>query len=84
MYVYKIGESVIVSTKKPDGDYLEVDKLPDGDGKLCTDLKTIWYAPWPEEPPKEAPIESKLRAQQDRIDFLEDCIAEMAQIVYSD
>lgn len=28
------------------------------------------------------PVELKLKAQQERLDFLEDCIAEMAMVVY--
>lgn len=34
-------------------------------------------------PTKKVPIETKLQVVTDRQDFLEDCIAEMAQIIYS-
>lgn len=88
MYIYKNKYGVIIVTnKQPDSDtqYLEIEHLPQGEGKLCTDFETVWYEPWPEEKvaPTEAPLEAKLKASNDRIEFLEDCIAEMAQIVYS-
>lgn len=84
MYVYFSGKSVVASTMKPDCEYLYVDKLPDGEGCLRTDLKNVWWEPIFEN--KEdifISADKKVEAQQERMDFLEDCIAEMAMQVYS-
>lgn len=86
IFVYYEGNNVICSNKKPtdNQEYLELSVLPFGSGKLCTDLKTVWYEDKAKvEVPIEIPIDLKLKAQQERIDFLEDCIVEMAQIIYA-
>lgn len=69
-------------------------KLKDGIIINVIDAPDDWsedgYYPLPKDlwvgdryiPTVEIPLEMKVKAQQDRIDFLEDCLAEMAMIVY--
>lgn len=74
---------------------MEVETIPPGEGILMTDLKTLWWEPLPEpEPEPENPItleelqeenkllRAQLQASVDRSEFIEDCIAEMATVVY--
>lgn len=84
MYVYIVDGVALITNMRPNSPFLEINELPKGEGKLCTDLKTVWYEPLPEKEPPQVPIEAKFNAQQERLEFLEDCIAEMAQIIYSD
>lgn len=83
MYLYfDKYHNLSISNKKPDSPFLEVASLPGGDGKLCTDLETVWREPYPEEPRPEIPVDIQIKAVTERQDFLEDCIAEMAMKVY--
>ena len=80
--------SVIPFDDRP---YITVEELPEGDGPLmCTEDGTLYRGPIPQEPvlPPD-PLEEidllkkQLKAASDQNDFLEDCIAEMAGIVYA-
>ena len=92
VYIYK-KDKTIVSNNPPVDDipYITVDELPEGDGPLmCTEDGTLYRGPIPQEPvaPPDPMAEIKLLKQQlqaasDQNDFLEDCIAEMAEIVYA-
>ena len=74
-----------------DHPYITVDELPDGDGPLmCTEDGTLYRGPIPQEPvlppdPMEEIkiLKQQLKAASDQNDFLEDCIAEMAGVVYA-
>ena len=67
------------------------EELPEGDGPLmCTEDGTLYRGPIPQEPalPPDPMEEIKILKQQvkaasDQNEFLEDCIAEMAEIVYA-
>lgn len=80
--------SVIPFDDRP---YITVEELPEGDGPLmCTEDGTLYRGPIPQEPvlPPDPMDEIKLLKQQlkaasDQNEFLEDCIAEMAGIVYA-
>ena len=75
---------------------MEVETIPPGKGLLMTDLSSLWWEEVPPqpEPEPENPItleelqkenkmlKAQLQAQVDRSDFIEDCIAEMATVVY--
>lgn len=74
---------------------MEVETIPPGEGILMTDLKTLWWEPLPEPEPgpensitleelqeENKMLKAQLQAQVDRSDFIEDCIAEMATVVY--
>lgn len=92
-YIYKKDGYMIVSNTKPvdDRPYITVDELPEGDGPLmCTEDGTLYRGPVPQDPvPLPDPMEEikllkqQLKAASDQNDFLEDCIAEMAGIVYA-
>lgn len=72
--------------------YLTVESIPEGTGMLMCDSEKIWYETLP-EPEKEITIadlqqenkllKAQLKAQTERSDFIEDCIAEMAEVVYN-
>lgn len=74
-----------------DRPYITIETLPEGDGPLmCTEDGTLYRGPIPKKPvlPPDPMEEIKLLKQQlkaasDQNDFLEDCIAEMAGIVYA-
>lgn len=74
-----------------DRPYITIETLPEGDGPLmCTEDGTLYRGPIPQKPvlPPDPMEEIKLLKQQlkaasDQNDFLEDCIAEMAGIVYA-
>lgn len=74
-----------------DRPYITTDELPEGDGPLmCTVDGILYRGSIPQEPttPPDPMDEIKLLKQQlkaasDQNDFLEDCIAEMAGIVYA-
>ena len=80
--------SVIPFDDRP---YITVEELPEGDGPLmCTEDGTLYRGPIPQEPvlppdPMEEIdlLKKQLKAASDQNDFLEDCIAEMAGIVYA-
>ena len=80
--------SVIPFDDRP---YITVEELPEGDGPLmCTEDGTLYRGPIPQEPvlPPDPMEEIKILKQQvkaasDQNEFLEDCIAEMAEIVYA-
>ena len=92
----ELGRAVVftdeMEIKKRYKKYIIVEKLPEGDGFLMCDSNTIWYEPFPEEK-KEITVadliqenkllKAQLKAQTDRSDFIEDCIAEMAGVVYN-
>lgn len=84
IYVYLDDGNTVCSNVKPDDrEYLVVNEIPSGSGKLCTDLKTVWREPVVVEESKVHPsIELQIKALADRQDFLEDVIAEMATEVY--
>ena len=74
-----------------DRPYITVEELPEGDGPLmCTKDGTLYRGSIPQEPvlPPDPMAEinllkQQLKAASDQNDFLEDCIAEMAEIVYA-
>lgn len=94
---HKTGVAIIYDTREQatqeqGSSYLEVESLPPGDGILMTDLKTLWWEGVPPKPENPITLEelqkenkmlkAQLQAQVDRSDFIEDCIAEMATVVY--
>lgn len=74
-----------------DRPYIIVEELPEGDGPLmCTEDGTLYRGPIlqePDIPPNPIDeidlLKKQLKAASDQNDFLEDCIAEMAEIVYA-
>lgn len=74
-----------------DRPYITVEELPEGDGPLmCTEDGTLYRGPIlqkpviPHNPMDEIDLlKQQLKAASDQNDFLEDCIAEMAEIVYA-
>lgn len=82
----------VVSMVEPtDHPYFIVDELPEGEGALMVEGETLCRVPiFIEEPNNPFAIveaenkllKAQLKAQTDRFDFLEDCLAEMAMIVY--
>lgn len=95
MYAYlnRLGVTV-VSVELPDDivNYVEFDEIPEGGGiPQLEDGRVIFVQPEtleaPVDPVEELQAENKmlkaqLQAQTDRSDFIEDCIAEMAMVVY--
>lgn len=92
-YISRLPDDrAIISFYEPsDRPYIVVEQLPEGDGPLmCTEDGTLYRGTIPEEPaPIPDPMEEikllkqQLKAASDQNDFLEDCIAEMAGIVYA-
>ena len=93
LYIARLPDDRTIVSVIPfdDRPYITVDELPEGDGPLmCTEDGTLYRGPIPQEPvlPPDPMEEIKLLKQQlkaasDQNDFLEDCIAEMAGIVYA-
>lgn len=94
MYLYNLNGNVATSIILPnhlkENEYIYVDKLDVQPGRLCLDLKNKKY--YYIEEIKEPEISSynilnitdkKIKAITDRSDFIEDCIAEMAGVVYN-
>lgn len=89
-YVYKNKSGGwSISVEPPKGvEYHEFDSIPDGDGAVYYRDGKLYREPIPKaQEPLDEPIEVKLlkaqlKAQTERSDFLEDCIAEMATVVY--
>lgn len=69
-------------TNKP---YFQIESLPSGIGVLKTDGKKIWrdQIEYKKEPDVLTLLKAQLKAQTERSDFIEDCIAEMAGVVYN-
>ena len=92
-YVARIANDNTIVSVVPfdDRPYITVEELPEGDGPLmCTEDGTLYRGPIPQEPvlppdPMEEIdlLKKQLKAASDQNDFLEDCIAEMAGIVYA-
>lgn len=92
-YIARLPDDRAIVSAIPfdDRPYITVDELPEGDGPLmCTEDGTLYRGPIPQEPviPPNPMDEIKLLKQQlkaasDQNEFLEDCIAEMAEIVYA-
>lgn len=92
-YIARIDNDNIILGFAPfeDRPYITVEELPEGDGPLmCTEDGTLYRGPIPQEPvlPPDPMEEIKILKQQvkaasDQNEFLEDCIAEMAEIVYA-
>ena len=93
LYIARLPDDRAIVSVIPfdDRPYITVEELPEGDGPLmCTEDGTLYRGPIPQEPvlPPDPMEEIKLLKQQlkaasDQNDFLEDCIAEMAGIVYA-
>lgn len=92
-YIARLSDDRAIVSVIPfeDRPYITVEELPEGDGPLmCTEDGTLYRGPIPQEPvlPPDPMEEIKLLKQQlkaasDQNDFLEDCITEMAEIVYA-
>ena len=92
-YIARMANDYTLLSAYPitDHSYIVVEELPEGDGPLmCTEDGTLYRGPIPQEPilPPDPMTEIKLLKQQlkaasDQNEFLEDCIAEMAEIVYA-
>ena len=92
-YVARMANDYTLISAFPitDHPYIVVEEIPEGDGPLmCTEDGTLYRGPVPQEPvPSPDPMEEikilkqQLKAASDQNDFLEDCIAEMAEIVYA-
>ena len=92
-YVARMANDYTLISASPitDYPYIVVEQLPEGDGPLmCTEDGTLYRGTIPEEPaPIPDPMDEidllkkQLKAASDQNDFLEDCIAEMAGIVYA-
>ncbi len=72
----------------PSNNYIVVDQLPIGDGVLKVSISDnkLWFEPYrhlPVPENTEPSIPDKLRAMDTQYDFLEECIVELAQQVYS-
>lgn len=86
------GVRVQYSVPDPNESYVIVDELPSGDGLLhITENGEVIRLPIPVSDQIEKPfnpilenklLKAQLQAQTERSDFLEDCLAEMATIVY--
>lgn len=93
LYIARLPDDRTIVSVIPfdDRPYITVDELPEGDGPLmCTEDGTLYRGPIPQEPvlppdPMEEIkiLKQQLKAASDQNDFLEDCIAEMAEIVYA-
>lgn len=93
LYIARLPDDRAIVSVIPfdDRPYITVEELPEGDGPLmCTEDGTLYRGPVPQDPvlPPDPMEEIKLLKQQlkaasDQNDFLEDCIAEMAGIVYA-
>ncbi len=83
--------------KKLNLPYRSFSSLPEGDGVLMVNpsLTNLWWEKLPDPTPIEKPspspeelqlenklLKAQLQAQTERSDFIEDCIAEMATMVY--
>ena len=92
-YVARIANDNTIVSVEPfeDRPYITTDVLPEGDGPLmCTEDGTLYRGPIPQDPvippnPMDEIdlLKKQLKAASDQNDFLEDCIAEMAEIVYA-
>lgn len=74
-----------LATEEPDNYLKKYDSYPIGEGTLfILPDGTLIRSVIKEEgnTPVEIPIEAQVKALSDRQDFIEDCIAEMAMIVY--
>lgn len=84
--------------KESGGEYSEFDEIPNGSGLLKTDLVTLWWeaapAPTPEPPPvvvlsneeltkENNQLKAELQATTETQAFQEECLVEMAGIVYA-
>lgn len=72
----------------PSNNYIAVDQLPIGDGVLKVSISDnkLWFEPYQHLPVPEniePSIPDKLQAMDAQYDFLEECIIELAQQVYS-
>lgn len=93
LYIARLPDDRTIVSVIPfdDRPYITVDELPEGDGPLmCTEDGTLYRGPIPQEPvlppdPMEEIkiLKQQLKAASDQNDFLADCIAEMAGIVYA-
>ena len=93
LYIARLPDDRTIVSVIPfdDRPYITVDELPEGDGPLmCTEDGTLYRGLVPQEPvlppdPMEEIkiLKQQLKAASDQNDFLEDCIAEMAEIVYA-
>lgn len=83
----------VVHMSRPKNPVLETEELPGGDGILhLIDGKLVRLLSTNSIPEEPSPIEelqaenkllkAQLQAQTERSDFIEDCIAEMATMVY--
>lgn len=89
-YITKtINNLAIVHSAIPDEPYIAVDSLPDGDGILCFDedgnlIKRNTNQMYQASTDSVVDfLKQQLKAASDQNEFLEDCIAEMAEIVYA-
>ena len=93
LYIARLPDDRTIVSVIPfdDRPYITVEELPEGDGPLmCTEDGTLYRGPIPQEPvlppdPMEEIkiLKQQLKAASDQNDFLEDCIAEMAGVVYA-
>ena len=93
LYIARLPDDRAIVSAIPFNDrpYITTDVLPEGDGPLmCTEDGTLYRGPIPQDSvlPTDPMAEIKLLKQQlkaasDQNEFLEDCIAEMAEIVYA-
>ena len=93
LYIARLPDDRTIVSVIPfdDRPYITVEDLPEGDGPLmCTEDGTLYRGPIPQEtvlppdPMEEIKIlKQQLKAASDQNDFLEDCIAEMAGVVYA-
>lgn len=93
LYIARLPDDRAIVSVIPfdDRPYITVEELPEGDGPLmCTEDGTLYRGPIPQEPvlppdPMEEIkiLKQQLKAASDQNEFLEDCIAEMAGIVYA-
>ena len=85
--IYYTEKEAIDSNKK----YITVNELPEGSGILKTDSISVWYDnnddvhvdPITHLQQENKFLKAQLKAQTERSDFIEDCIAEMAGVVYN-
>ena len=94
MYLYQLNGDIAISTFLPkniqNDEYIYVDKIESRPGKLRLDLQNKKYYYVDEiKPPDSLPydilnlVNKKIDAITERSDFIEDCIAEMAGVVYN-